>query len=399
MLKLFNRVMIVIMDSVGVGELPDADKYGDSGVNTLAHVAEATGGLSLPHFEQLGLGNIIEIKGVPPVTHPHAAYGKMAEISAGKDTTTGHWELMGLYLDKPFPTYLHGFPLKIIESFEKEIGRRVLCNRPTSGTEVIKALGKEHIETGCPIVYTSVDSVFQIAAHEEVIPVEELYRMCQVARELLTGEHAVGRVIARPFEGTPGDFIRTPHRKDFSLKPPSKTALDYAVENGFHVYAVGKIAEIFAGCGITKSVHTDNNLDTLEKTLSYMRSVDRGIIFANLVDFDMLWGHRNDAIGYAQGLIDVDRWLPALIGLLRPEDALFFTADHGCDPTTPGTDHTREYVPLLVCGDSIKPADLGIRQTFSDLGKTVAELLGFDAPVKGTSFAGEILKWPASNGG
>lgn len=391
MVEMFKRIIIIILDSVGVGALPDADKYGDSGANTLVHVAEAVGGLSLPHLEKMGIGNIAEIKGVPPAAGPLAVYGKMAEISAGKDTTTGHWELMGLYLDQPFPTYPQGFPPEVIQPFEERIGRRILCNRPASGTEIIKEMGEEHIKTGCPIVYTSVDSVFQVAAHENVIPVEELYRICETARELLKKEHAVGRVIARPFTGEPGCFARTPRRKDFSLKPPSKTVLDYAVENGYNVYAVGKIAEIFAGRGIFESVHSDNNMDTIDKTLDFMRRADQGIIFANLVDFDMLWGHRNDAAGYAQGLVEVDRRVPELLDLLQPDDVLLFTADHGCDPTTPSTDHTREYVPLLVFGDKIKPVDLGIRQTLADLGKTVADLLGFNAPVKGTSFADEII--------
>lgn len=383
---------MIILDSVGVGALPDADRFGDAGVNTLVHVAEAVGGLALPNFKKMGLGNIVAIKGVLPVAEPLAAYGKMAEVSAGKDTTTGHWELMGLYLDKPFPTYPEGFPPEIIKPFEERIGRRVLYNRPASGTEIIKELGAEHVRTGCPIVYTSVDSVFQVAAHEEIISVEELYRICEVARGLLQDEHAVGRVIARPFTGKAGSFTRTPRRKDFSLKPPCLTVLDYAVSSGLKVYAVGKIAEIFGGRGISESTHTDNNMDTADKTLDHMKKLDKGIIFANLVDFDMLWGHRNDAAGYARGLIDVDRRVPEFLELLKPDDVLIFTADHGCDPTTPGTDHTREYVPVLIYGNKIKPINIGTRETFADLGKTVTDLLGFEAPVKGTSFANEIVK-------
>jgi len=387
----FNRAIIIVLDSVGVGELPDAYKYGDEGSNTLANTAKAVGGLNLPNFQKLGLGNIIDIEGVEPSRTPLASFGKMAERSAGKDTTTGHWELMGLHLPNPFPVYPNGFPKEVIDEFEKEAGRKILCNKPASGTEIIKKLGEEHIKTGCPIVYTSADSVFQIAAHKDVIPLEELYKMCEVARNILRGEHNVCRIIARPFTGKPGSFVRTAERRDYSVKPHGKTVLDYAINAGFGVFAVGKIGEIFVNRGITEAVHIDNNMDGVDKTLAYMDKKDKGIIFTNLVDFDMLWGHRNNPEGYAKGLEDVDKRVPELIKRLKSDDVLIFTADHGCDPTTPSTDHSREYVPLLVYGERIKVGvNLGIRESFSDLGKTVAELMGFKALVAGESFA-EII--------
>jgi len=387
----FNRAIIIVLDSVGVGELPDAHKYGDEGSNTLANTAKAAGGLNLPNFQKLGLGNIIDIEGVEPSRTPLASFGKMAERSAGKDTTTGHWELMGLHLPNPFPVYPNGFPKEVIDEFERKIGRKILCNKPASGTEIIKKLGEEHIKTGCPIVYTSADSVFQIAAHKDVIPLEELYKMCEVARNILRGEHNVCRIIARPFTGKPGSFVRTAERRDYSVKPHGKTVLDYAIDAGFGVFAVGKIGEIFVSRGITEAVHIDNNMDGVDKTLAYMDKKDKGIIFTNLVDFDMLWGHRNNPEGYAKGLEDVDKRVPELIKRLKSDDVLIFTADHGCDPTTPSTDHSREYIPLLVYGERIKVGvNLGIRESFSDLGKTVAELMGFEALVAGESFA-EII--------
>lgn len=388
-----ERVIITILDSVGVGELPDAHRYGDEGSNTLGNTARAVWGLHLPWFQGFGIGNIIPVEGVPPSENPLASYGKMIERSAGKDTTTGHWELMGLYLPKPFPTYPRGFPPEIIEEFQRRIGRRILGNKPASGTEIIKKLGEEHLRTGYPIVYTSADSVFQIAAHEEVIPVPELYDMCEVAREILKGKHNVGRVIARPFLGEPGSFMRTHRRKDFSLKPPTKTVLDYALDGGVRVYAVGKIGEIFGYRGITECQHTENNMDVINKILEYMHRIAAGIIFANLVDFDMLWGHRNNPLGYAKGLEEVDARIPEILDALTSEDVLIFTADHGCDPTTPSTDHSREYAPVLVYGEQIKTGvNLGIRKTFADVGKTVADLLGFEAPVEGTSFLKQILR-------
>jgi len=386
-------VIIVILDSVGVGELPDASLYGDEGSNTLVNTARAVGGLHLPNFQKLGLGNIVEVGGVPPAEKPLAAFGRIAERSAGKDTTTGHWELMGLYLPEPFPLYPDGFPLEVIEEFERRIGRRVLGNKPASGTEIIKELGEEHLRTGYPILYTSADSVFQVAAHKDVISLNELYHICRVARGILKGKHGVGRVIARPFVGKPGSFTRTAERKDFSLPPPSKTVLDYALEAGIPVWGVGKVEEIFGGRGFTECTKTENNMDGVDKIIGYVKEVEKGIIFANLIDFDMLWGHRNDAPGYAKGLVEVDCRVPEILDLLKPSNVLIFTADHGCDPTTPGTDHSREYVPLLIYGENIeRGANVGTRQTFADLGKTVADLLGFDVLVEGQSFADKVLK-------
>ncbi len=387
----FNRVIIIVLDSVGVGGLPDAYKYGDEGSNTLANTAKTVGGLNIPNFKKLGLGNIIKVEGVEPSKSPMASYGKMTERSAGKDTTTGHWELMGICLPDPFPVYPNGFPKEVIDEFEKKIGRKILCNKPASGTEIIKKLGEEHMKTGKPIIYTSADSVFQIAAHKETIPLKELYEMCEVARDILRGEHSVCRVIARPFIGEPGSFVRTTERRDYSVKPPGKTVLDYATDVGFEVFAVGKIGEIFVNQGITEALHIDNNMDGVDKTLAYMEKKDKGIIFTNLVDFDMLWGHRNNPEGYAKGLEEIDKRIPEIIENLKSDDILVFTADHGCDPTTPSTDHSREYVPLIVYGERIKSGvNLGICKTFSDLGKTIADLMNFDAPVEGESFA-EII--------
>lgn len=381
-----KRVVIVVLDSVGVGALPDAHKYGDEGSNTLGNIAAAVP-LNLPHLARLGLGNIIPLRGIDPVNNPSAAYGKMASQAPGKDTTTGHWELAGLILERPFPLYPQGFPPEIIEAFEKAIGRKVLGNKPASGTAIIEELGEEHLRTGYPIVYTSADSVFQIAAHEDVIPVQELYRYCRIAREILRGEHAVGRVIARPFVGEPGHFIRTDRRQDFSLEPPKPTLLDVISGAGHQVMAVGKIKDIFAGRGITRWIHTHDNMDGIDQTCKFLREGSRGLIFTNLVDFDMLYGHRNDVEGYAAALEAFDRRLPDLMEDLDEKDVLVITADHGCDPTTPSTDHSREYVPLLVFGKSIRTVNIGIRPTFADLAATVAELLGVPYQLAGTSFA------------
>jgi phosphopentomutase len=387
-----ERVIIIVLDSMGVGELPDAAEYGDEGSNTLANTAQAVGGLSLPHMQQLGLGHITSIEGVPPYDEPLGAYGRMAEASAGKDTTTGHWEMTGIYSPRPLPTYPNGFPKELIEEYERRIGRKTLGNYPRSGTVIIQELGEEHMRTGYPIVYTSADSVFQVAAHEEVIPIEELYRICQIAREMLVGEHAVGRVIARPFVGEPANFTRTERRKDFSLLPPESTLLDRLVAAGRPVMGVGKIEDIFAHRGLSQSVHSPNNMACVDQTLAYMKESQKGLIFTNLVDFDMLWGHRNNPQGYAGGLEAFDRRLPEIMGAMTAPDILFLTADHGNDPTTPSTDHSREYVPLLAYGSRVKPGvDLGTRETFADLGATVAELLGIEPLPFGTSFAEEIL--------
>jgi len=375
------------MDSVGIGYMPDAFKYGDLGSNTLGNISREYEFLKLPNLEKLGLGNISEINGVHAVEKPVACYGKMAEKSAGKDTTTGHWEIAGLILDEPFPVYPEGFPLDIVSEFEEAIGRRILGNIAASGTEIIKAFGGQHVRTGCPIVYTSADSVFQIAAHEDVIPVDMLYDMCRKAREILKGKHAVGRVIASPFKGEEGNYIRTERRRDFSLDPAGETILDRMKERGYEVKAVGKIYDIFNGRGITDFVHTHDNTDGVNKTIEFMKEKFEGLIFTNLVDFDMLYGHRNNVEGYAKALMDFDERIPEIIQYLMPEDILIITADHGCDPTTPSTDHSREYVPLLVYGQSIKNGrNLGIRQTFADIAASISEYFNVGHKSAGTSF-------------
>jgi len=393
-----NRVIVIVLDSVGVGALPDAVEYGsqDPVSNTLANTARAVGGLEMPHLAQLGLGNIVAIEGVPPAPSPAGAYGRMAERSKGKDTTTGHWEIACVISEQPWPTYPDGFPPEIIAEFERRIGRGSLGNYAASGTVIIQDLGGEHVRTGFPIVYTSADSVFQIAAHEAVIPPAELYEMCQAAREMLTGPHNVGRVIARPFIGpVDGVYQRTERRRDFSALPPIPTLLDRLVEAGRRVMAVGKIEDIYAHQGITDVIHSTNNMAGVDATLKFMRtSIDTGgFVFANLVDFDMLYGHRNNPLGYADALQAVDARVPELLAAMQPEDVLLFTADHGNDPTTTSTDHSREYVPLLGVGQRVRAgADLGTRETFADLGATVAELLGIPPCGAGVSFATELLR-------
>ena len=384
-----NRVNVIVLDSVGVGYLPDAEKFGDLGAATLPHIAEELNGLDLPNLEKLGLGNIVDIEGVDQVENAQASFGKMKEQSNGKDTTTGHWELAGLVSKKPFPTYPNGFPKEVMDQFHEAIGRESLANKPASGTVIIEELGEEHLETGKPIVYTSADSVFQIAAHEEVIPVEELYEMCKKARDILQGEHAVARVIARPFVGELGDFTRTANRKDFSLQPPEKTVLDHLKEAGKDVLAVGKIENIFAQQGITDAVHTKNNMDGVDKTLEYLKENNEGLIFSNLVDFDQNYGHRRNPEGYAQALENFDQRLPEIIENLNDDDLLIITADHGCDPTHKGTDHTREYVPLLVYGAK-ENLDLGTRETYADLAATIADIFAVSDTGYGSSFKGEL---------
>lgn len=387
-----NRIILIVLDSVGIGALPDAAKYGDEGANTLQHIAKGVGGLKLPNLENLGLGKISPLKGMDDRITAQGVFGKMAEASVGKDTTTGHWEIAGIILKEPFPTYPDGFPEEIIEQFKQEIGRDILGNKPASGTKIIEELGEEHLQTGKPIVYTSADSVFQIAAHEEVIPVTELYEMCKIARKLLTGKHAVGRVIARPFVGKPGSFTRTGRREDFSLTPPEDTMLDKIVNGEKTVLAVGKIIDIFAGKGISESNHTISNLECIDATLEYMKLNQSGLIFTNLVEFDMVYGHRRDVEGYYQALKDFDTRLPDIISRLREDDILVITADHGCDPTHKGTDHTREYVPLLIYGKKVKrDYNLQVRSTFADLAQTITELLGVEGVENGTSFAKEII--------
>ena len=388
---MLRRVILIILDSCGIGELPDAKLYQDEGSNTIVNTAKAVVGLKLPNLQRLGLGNIDTILGVNPSINAEANFGKMAELSPGKDSTTGHWETMGLILQKPFPVYLHGFPPEIIQQFEKAIGRESLGNKPASGIEIIKELGEEHIRSGKPIVYTSADSVFQIAAHEEIISIDELYEMCAIARKILQGEHGVARVIARPFIGKPGFFKRTERRKDFSLPPTGETILDILKRSGIPVIGIGKIEDLFAGRGLSESIHTKNNSDGMDKLAEAMKTFKSGLIFINLVDFDMLWGHRNDAFSFAAGLEYFDTRLPEVMNLLENDDILIITADHGCDPTTPSTDHSREYVPLLVNGRSVKSnMNLGIRESFSDVGATIAEILGVEGTGRGKSFLKEI---------
>lgn len=386
------RIIVIVLDSVGVGALQDAYKFGDEDSNTLGNIAKVLGGLNLPNLEKMGLGNIIPILGVKPQLSPIANFGKMAEVSAGKGSTSGHWELMGLHLSKTFPTYPNGFPKEIMDKFHKAIGIQTLGNYPASGTEIIKVLGNEHIKTKKPIVYTSADSVFQIAAHEDIIPPEKLYKICKKAREILTGEHAISRVIARPFIGKNGKFTRTKRRKDFSLEPTGKILLDYLKENEKEVLAVGKISDIFVGRGITKKFPTKNNLDGIKKIINLIGNNRGDMIFANLIDFDMLYGHRNNPEGYAKALAEFDENIPEILNSMKYNDILFITADHGCDPTTPSTDHSREYVPLIVYGKNIKSGvNLGIRKSFADVGKTISEILNIEAEIKGESFAKLIL--------
>ena len=349
----FSRVILLVLDSLGIGELPDAAAYGDAGSDTLGNVARRPS-LRIPHLLSLGLANIRPFPGLVPAPAPLAAFGRCATASPGKDTTTGHWEMAGIQLDRPFPVYPAGFPPEIIEEFERRVGRRILGNRPASGTEIIKELGEEHLRTGQPIVYTSADSVFQIAAHEDVIPLEELYRMCRIARQLLKGPHTVGRVIARPFVGRPGAFVRDgANRHDYAVPPPPGMLLDRLAEAGVWVHAVGKIYDIYLGRGIRSHAPSRNNAEGMAQTLEALADVPEGLIFINLVDFDMLYGHRNDVEGYAAALEQVDGWLPELLTRLGPDDLLVVTADHGNDPTTPSTDHSREYVPLLVYGSRV----------------------------------------------
>jgi phosphopentomutase len=369
----FERVVWIVLDSVGIGEMPDAADYGDSGSDTLGNIARRRP-LKLPNLTSLGLANIKPLAGLTPADNPRAAYGKCTLKSPGKDTTTGHWEMAGILLEKPFPVYPKGFPEEIVRPFEQKIGRAILGNKAASGTEIIRELGEDHIRTGSPIVYTSADSVFQIAAHEEVIPLPELYQICDVARDLLRGPNEVGRVIARPFLGKPGQFTRTANRKDYAVPPPQGMLLDRLAEANAPVYAVGKISDVFLGRGIAKSVKTKNNADGMAKTVTAMREQDRGLIFVNLVDFDQNYGHRNDVEGYARALEEVDGWLPSVP--LKPDDLLILTADHGCDPTTPSTDHSREYTPLLVFGEHVKPVNLGTRPSLADIGQTVAANFG-----------------------
>lgn len=386
-----ERVIIIVMDSVGIGALPDAALYHDEGANTVGNIFKATGGLNIPNLCRLGLGKVEGMEYLPEPDVIVGSYGKMSEASAGKDTTTGHWELSGIQLENPFPVYPEGFPAEVMNLFMSAVGTGYLGNYPASGTEIIDRLGEEHMKTGNPIIYTSADSVFQIAAHEDIIPLKELYSMCETARKLLQGKHQVGRVIARPFIGTPGNFKRTANRRDFSLEPAGKTMLDLLKAHELEVLAVGKIEDIFACRGITFAVHTKGNADGINKTLSLIKEESKGLIFTNLVDFDMLFGHRNDIIGYRNALEEFDVRIPEIMEAMREEDLLIITADHGCDPTMPGTDHSREYVPLLIYGKGVKEnVALGIRKTFADVAKTVLELFDIGNTINGESFAAFI---------
>lgn len=387
------RVVLIVLDSVGIGEMPDAEKFGDKGSNTLVNTAKSVGGLKMPNSARLGLGKLENIPGVESVESALGAYGKMLEKSTGKDSTTGHWEFMGLIMDKPFDFFPEGFPPEIIEPFEKETGRKVIGNKPASGTEIIKELGPKQEETGDLIVYTSADSVFQIAAHEDVIPLEELYKDCGIARRILNeSNYKVARVIARPYVGNHPNYTRTANRHDYSLAPEGKLASEYLIENGIPVYAVGKINDIYLGHGITDYVKTKNNMDGVDKTIEYMKKVDNGLIFTNLVDFDMRYGHRNNPEGYAEALENFDERLPEIMNNLSFVDILIITADHGCDPTTPSTDHSREKVPLLIYGMNVLPnVDLGERDTFADLGQTILDLFGLKPIENGTSFKDKLF--------
>ena len=388
---MFERIVWIVLDSVGVGAMPDASEFHDPpGADTLGNIARVRG-LRLPNLARMGLGNMKPLRGIPPATAPTGAYGRCTLASPGKDTTTGHWEMVGIHLDKPFPLYPHGFPAEVLDEFERRIGRHWLGNVAASGTEIIRELGAEHMRTGSPIVYTSADSVFQVAAHEEVIPLWEQYKICETAREILRGPYEVGRVIARPFIGAPGSFTRTSNRHDYAVPPPKGMLLDRLEEHGVLVRSVGKIFDIFLGRGIRDGVKIKNNADGMAKTLSTMAEPGAGLIFVNLVDFDQQYGHRNDVEGYGAALEQFDAWLPEFESALREGDLAVFTADHGCDPTVPGTDHTREYVPLLAFGPHARSGvDLGLRASLSDIGQTVAANFGVSID-HGASFLKELL--------
>jgi phosphopentomutase len=388
---MIERAIVIVLDACGIGEAPDTDAFGDAGSNTIVNTARAVGGLDCPNLGRLGLGHLDSIPGVPPAEKPIGSYGTMQEQSAGKDSTTGHWELMGIVLEKPFPVYPDGFGPEILDPFKAETKRGVLGNRPASGTEIIQQLGDQHRETGDLIVYTSADSVFQIAAHEDTVPVEELYRCCTIARRILTGDHAVGRVIARPFVGASGNYKRTHRRRDFSLIPPRPTVLNKLMDAGIETVGVGKIDDLFAGSGLSVKIHTKSNMDGMDKTIAAVDEYPRGLIFTNLIETDMLWGHRNDPRGFANALAEFDRRLGEMLTHLRDTDALFISADHGCDPTTPSTDHSREIVPLLAYGTALcQGVDLGRRQCYADLAATIAEIFRIDAPEAGRSFWNDL---------
>ncbi|MGM9932920.1 phosphopentomutase [Pradoshia sp.] len=388
----FKRVFLTVMDSVGIGEAPDAERFGDKGADTLGHIAERMNGLHMPVMGKLGLSNIREIKGIEKAEKPMAYYTKMQEASNGKDTMTGHWEIMGLRIDTPFRVFPDGFPPELIQELEEKSGRKIIGNKPASGTEILVELGEEHVKTGALIVYTSADSVLQIAAHEDIVPLDELYRICEIAREItLRDEYMVGRVIARPFVGEPGDFKRTPNRHDYALKPFGRTVMNELKDAGFDVISIGKIADIYDGEGVTKALRTTSNMDGMDKQVQTLDMEFTGLSFLNLVDFDALFGHRRDPEGYGKALEEYDVRLQEVLDKLRDDDLLIITADHGNDPVHAGTDHTREYVPLLVYSKQFKEGkELPLRMTFADIGATVAENFGVKMPEHGTSFLKEL---------
>jgi len=388
-----DRIAVIVLDGVGAGALPDADKYGDVGSNSLSNTARVLGGIDLPNMGEIGLGNITPIEGVPPRAETRGAYGKCAEISKGKDSVTGHWELMGIEVSTPFPTYPNGFPKEVLDEFTRLTGYGVLGNKPASGTEIIKELGEEHMRTGKAIVYTSADSVFQIAAHEDIIPIEELYRICQISRDMLRGEHAVGRVIARPFIGENAEtFTRTKRRHDYPILAPSDTMLDTLIKHGHKVYATGKIDDLFGNRGISETHHSVFNQESIQALVDFLDEDFTGMLFANLVEFDMTYGHRNDAAGYAKKLEEFDVFIPKIREKMKDSEIAMIVADHGVDPTTESTDHSREYIPLLVFGPKVKNnVNLGIRQTFADVAATIAEAFSLPMPSIGTSFLQEII--------
>ncbi len=390
---MIKRVVLIILDSVGAGELPDAAEYGDVGSNTIKNIYKKVDGFSLPNLEKLGLLNIDGFQDLIKSSSKYmGSVGKCNEKSKGKDTTTGHWEISGIVTENPFPVFHNGFPDDFISEFEKKVGRKTIGNYAASGTEIIKELGKEHVATGNLIVYTSADSVFQIAAHEEVVPLDELYNICKIAREMLSGDLAVGRVIARPFIGSDGSYTRTKNRRDFSLVPTSDTMLDYIKNDNKEVLAIGKIEDIFVNQGITKSIHTTNNNDGIEATINAIKEDFEGLIFTNLVDFDMIYGHRNDLKGYSDALKYFDSKLPEIINSLKNDDILIITADHGCDPTTESTDHSREYIPLIIFGKEIKSNNnVGILDTFSCIGKTILDILNIENKIEGYSIKEQIF--------
>lgn len=388
------RVALIVLDSVGIGELPDAAEYGDVGSNTLLNIKEKVPELTLPNMCKMGLSNIEGVKELGDVEQLFTGVcGKLAEVSLGKDTTTGHWEIAGLRVEHPFPTYPLGFPQALIKAFEEKVGRKVIGNCVASGTEIIERLGDQHVDTGDLILYTSADSVFQIAAHEGIVPIDELLNICQIAREMLVDEWSVSRVIARPFTGESGNYTRTANRKDYSVAPFAKTMLDYIKEAGLEVQSIGKISDIYDGQGITNSTPTKDNMAGVDATLAHLEQISNGLIFTNLVDFDSVYGHRRDYKGYANALMAFDDRLPEIVSALKEDDILIITADHGCDPTFKGTDHTREYVPILIYGDKIKSGvNLGTRSTFSDIGKTILDYLKVEGDINGENFLADIIK-------